>query len=75
MTKLFLRVRAASSRDRLFVRAAYVIKEARMFSSKWRVAFAVLASLVALPSLAHAQSAIAGIVQRYLRGGSARRDG
>src|SRR5438132_107399 len=37
-------------------------KEARMFSSKWRVAFAVLASLVALPSLAHAQSAIAGIV-------------
>ncbi|MEQ1911113.1 MAG: hypothetical protein ABMA15_19995, partial [Vicinamibacterales bacterium] len=34
-----------------------------MFSSKWRVAFAVLASLVALPSLAHAQSAITGIAR------------
>ena len=34
-----------------------------MFSSKWKVAFAVLACLVALPSLAHAQSAIAGIVR------------
>ena len=34
-----------------------------MFSSKWRVAFAVLASLVALPSLAHAQSALTGIVR------------
>jgi hypothetical protein len=34
-----------------------------MFSSKWRLAFAVLACLVAVPSLAHAQSAIAGIVR------------
>ena len=34
-----------------------------MVSSKWRVAFAVLACLVALPSLAHAQSAIAGVVR------------
>jgi hypothetical protein len=34
-----------------------------MLSSKWRVAFAVLAGLVAMPSLAHAQSAIAGIVR------------
>ena len=34
-----------------------------MFSSKWKLAFAVLACLVAVPSLAHAQSAIAGIVR------------
>ena len=34
-----------------------------MFSSKWRVAFAMLAALVALPSLAHAQSAIAGVAR------------
>jgi hypothetical protein len=31
--------------------------------SKWKVAFALLAGLVALPSLAHAQSAITGIVR------------
>ena len=34
-----------------------------MVSSKWRLAFAVMACVVALPSLAHAQSAIAGIVR------------
>ena len=34
-----------------------------MFSSNFRVAVAVLACLVALPSLAHAQSAIAGVVR------------
>ncbi|MFN7981468.1 MAG: carboxypeptidase regulatory-like domain-containing protein [Vicinamibacterales bacterium] len=34
-----------------------------MFSSKWRIAFAMLAALVALPGLAHAQSAITGIVK------------
>src|SRR3954462_3778271 len=34
-----------------------------MFSSKWRLAFAVMACVVALPNLAHAQSAIAGIVR------------
>ena len=34
-----------------------------MFSSKWRVAFAVGASLVAVPGLAHAQSAIAGLAR------------
>ena len=34
-----------------------------MFSSKWRVAFGMLAALVALPSLAHAQSAIAGVAR------------
>ena len=34
-----------------------------MFSSKWRVAFAVVACLVAVPSLAHAQSAVTGIVK------------
>lgn len=34
-----------------------------MFSSKWRVAFGLLAALVALPSLAHAQSAIAGVAR------------
>src|SRR3954469_5116398 len=34
-----------------------------MFSSKWKLAFAVLACLVAVPSLAHAQSAIAGAVR------------
>ncbi len=34
-----------------------------MFSSKWRVAFAMLAALVALPSLAHAQSAITGVAR------------
>ncbi len=34
-----------------------------MFSSKWRVMLAVLAALVALPSLAQAQSAIAGVAR------------
>ena len=34
-----------------------------MFSSKWRIAFVMLAALVALPGLAHAQSAITGIVR------------
>jgi hypothetical protein len=34
-----------------------------MFSSKWRLAFALLACLAAWPSLAHAQSAIAGVVR------------
>jgi Carboxypeptidase regulatory-like domain len=34
-----------------------------MVSSKWRLVLAVLACLVALPSLAHAQSAITGIVK------------
>src|SRR6476620_3278436 len=34
-----------------------------MVSSKWRVALALLTCLVAWPSLAHAQSAIAGIVR------------
>ena len=34
-----------------------------MVSSKWRVALAMLAGLVALPGIAHAQSAIAGIVR------------
>jgi len=34
-----------------------------MFSSKWRLAFAVMACVVALPNLAHAQSAIAGIAR------------
>ncbi|MFN7916448.1 MAG: TonB-dependent receptor [Vicinamibacterales bacterium] len=34
-----------------------------MLSSKWKVAFALVAGLVALPSLAHAQSAITGIAR------------
>ena len=44
-----------------------------MVSSKWRVAFAVLACLVAVPSLGARTECYRRHRQRYVRGGAARR--